>query len=110
MDLGLNIIKPLLRYKLDSDLKQTEIKPKTLESYLLDSLWQDLENPVKFEETSLLFQTHQQDISSPIHSPPHSPHVLQNPPVVPNPARPMASRFAPLAFPAILHDIPLNYS
>ena len=44
-----NIGKPLLRYKSDSYLKQTKINPKRLESYLLDSLWQNLQNLVKFE-------------------------------------------------------------
>ena len=36
VDLGLNITKPLLKSKLDSNLKQIEINPKRIESYLLD--------------------------------------------------------------------------
>ena len=42
--------------------------------------------------------------------------VFQNPigfqalPVAPNPPRPMAAIFSPLAFPAALHDHPMNYA
>ena len=32
--------------------------------------------------------------------------AFQDPPCVPNPPRLMASRFAPLALPAVLHDLP----
>ena len=38
-DLESNIGNPLLISKSDLDLKRTEINPKILESYLLDSLW-----------------------------------------------------------------------
>ena len=48
---------------------------------------------------------------------PHISQTIQNPPVVqplplaPNPPRQMAAaRFAPLALPAVLHDLPLNYA
>ena len=36
--------------------------------------------------------------------------TIQNFPVRPNLPRPMAARFAPLHFPAVLHDLPQNYS
>ena len=68
--LGVNVGKPLLRYKSDLELKQTDINTNRFESYLLDSLWKNLQNLVKVEENSPLFQTHQQHISSPIHNPP----------------------------------------
>ena len=109
-DLGLNITKPLLISKSYEYFKKKEINPKRLESYLLDSLWNNLQNPIKFEETTPLFQTHQQPISSPVHIPPQNPPVLKNTPTVPNPTSLMAARFAPLAFPVVLNDLPQNYS
>ena len=58
LDLELNVGKCLLRSKSYSYLKQTEINPNRLESYLLDSLWLNLQNPLKVEESSPIFQTY----------------------------------------------------
>jgi len=38
-----NVGKNLLKTKSESDLKNTEFNPRRLESYLLDSLWRDLQ-------------------------------------------------------------------
>ena len=38
-----NVGKNLLKTKSESDLKDTEFNPRRLESYLLDSLWRDLQ-------------------------------------------------------------------
>ena len=80
----------MLKSKSESDLKNDEFNPRRLESYLLDSLWRDLQQSAKVEE-ALIVQN------------------IQNSLVPPNPPRPMASRFAPLRFPAVLHDLPQNY-
>ena len=82
--------KNLLRTKSESDLKNTEFNPRRLEYYLLDSLWRDLQQTTKVE-TSTSQST--QSSSLPV-----------------NPPRPMAARFAPLHLPAVLHDLPQNYS
>ena len=85
-----NIGKNMLKTKSESDLKNTEFNPRRLESYLLDSLWRDLQQTTKAETfTSQNTQTS----SIPV-----------------NPPRPMAARFAPLHLPAVLHDLALNYS
>ena len=79
-----------MKTKSESDLKDTEFNPRRLESYLLDSLWRDLQQTTKAETfTSQNTQTS----SVPV-----------------NPPRPMEARFAPLHLPAVLHDLPLNYS
>ena len=85
-----NAGKSLLRTKSESDLKNTEFNPRRLESYLLDSLWRDLQQTAKVETFT---SQNTQSSSVPM-----------------NPARPMAARFAPLRFPALLHDLPQNYS
>ena len=36
----------LLKSKYESDLKKVEINPSRLESYLIDSLWQNLQTPI----------------------------------------------------------------
>ena len=87
----INVEKGLLKSKYEYDLKNVEFNPRGLESYLLDSLWRDLQQSTKVEER-LIVQTIQ--ISS----------------VHPNPPRPMVARFAPLHLPAVLHDLPQNYS
>ena len=52
-------------------------------------------------------------IASPLHTPPHIPHTTATPtpPTTPrpNPPRAMAARFAPLALPQNLHDMPADY-
>ena len=52
-------------------------------------------------------------IASPPHTPPHTPHTsaTSTPPTTPrpNPPRAMATRFAPLALPQDLHDMPTDY-
>ena len=85
-----NVGKNLLRTKSESNLKDTEFNPRRLESYLLDSLWRYLQQTTK-AETSTSQNT--QTSSNPM-----------------NPPRPMAARFAPLHLPAVLHDLPQNYS
>ena len=80
----------MLKNKSESDIKNTEFNSRRLESYLLDSLWRDLQQSAKVE--TLVVQNTQKS-SVPL-----------------NPPRPMASRFAPLRFPALLHDLPQNYS
>ena len=92
--------KYLLWSKSKSDLKQREINPDIFQSYLLDSLWQNLQNAVNKEHANPLIQSSQ----------PHTSNSVQNPPVVPHPPIPMAARFAPLALPVVLHDLPQNYS
>ena len=49
LDLGINVGKYLLRSKSESDLKQTKINPNRFESYLLDSMWHNLQNTIKSE-------------------------------------------------------------
>ena len=75
----------LLRYKYESDLKQTEINPNRIQSYLLDSLWHNLQDTVNVEENNTIVQTFQPHIPSP----PQSPPSLQSPHVFPNTPRPM---------------------
>ena len=55
---------------------------------------------MKKEERNLKIQTSQPQIHS----------VVQSPPVVQNPPRAMDARFAPLALPIVLKDLPHNYS
>ena len=85
-----NVGKNLLRTKSESNLKNTEFNPRRLESCLLDSLWRDLQQTTKVE-TSTSQST--QSSSLPV-----------------NPPRPMAAKFSPLRLPAVLHDLPQNYS
>ena len=80
-------------------MKQIEINPNRLHSYLLDSLWKNLPNTIKTKEVNPLIQNFQ------TYTPSH-----QNCHVVPNPPRPMDARFSPLALPAVLHDLPQNYA
>ena len=79
-----------LRVRSESDLKNTESNPSRLESYLLYSLLKDLQQTSKAETTA---SEHSQSTAVPV-----------------NPPRPMATRFAPLCLPAVLHDLPQNYS
>ena len=67
---------------------------------MLESLWHNLQDIVKTEENNPLIQTFQ----------PHIPNPVQIHHVIPNPPRPMASRFFPLVLPVVLHDLPQNYS
>ena len=85
-----NVRRSLLKTKAESDLKNTEFNSRRLESYLLDSLWRDLQQFAKVE--TLIVQNTQKS-SVPL-----------------NPPRPMAARFSPLCFPSLLHDLPQNYS
>ena len=85
-----NAGKSLLKTKSESDLKNTEFNSRRLESYLLDSLWRDLQHTTNAET----FDVHNTKKSS----------------VPLNPPRPMAARFAPLCLPTFLHDLPQNYS
>ena len=82
--------RSFLKTKSESDLKNTEFNSRRLESYFLDSLWRDLQQTTKVE-TFVVQNT--QKSSVPL-----------------NPPRPMAARFAPLRFPALLHNLPQNYS
>ena len=98
--------KSLLRSKSESDLKQVEINPNILYSYILDSLWKNLQNTVKTKERNPIIQTLQPPVSSVVQNPP----VDQNPPIAQNLPRAMVARFSPLALDDVLHDLPHNYS
>ena len=58
---------------------------------MLDSLWKDLQQSAKVKEAPIV-------------------QNIQNSSIPPIPPRPMAAIFAPLRLPAILHDLPQNYS
>ena len=45
----------LTKSKSESDLKKVEVSPSRLESYLLDSLWLDLETSVKYKKVVPIF-------------------------------------------------------
>ena len=83
---GVNTGKNLLRTKYEYDLKNTEFNPRRLESYLLDSLWRDLQQTSKVRSST---SEHTQSSSVPMNLP-----------------RQMAARFSPLRLPAVLHDLP----
>ena len=83
----INVEKGLLKSKSEYDLKNVEFNPRRLESYLLDSLWRDIQHSAKVEEAPIV-------------------QNIQNSSVPPNPPRPMAARFAPLRLPVVLHDLP----
>ena len=58
-------------------------------------MWLDLETSTKAKRAVLVFQNVE----------------FPNPPLAPNRPTPMeATRFAPLALPVVLHDLPLNYA
>ena len=61
---------------------------------------------MKTEERNHVVQIFQPYIPPNIQTPPS----FQDPPFVPNPPRQIAARFAPLALPAVLHDLPQNYA
>ena len=61
---------------------------------------ENLQNTIETEEVNPLIQTSQLYTSI----------IVQNPPVVPDPPRPMAAIFAPLSLPVVLHDLPRNYA
>ena len=87
---GVSTAHALLRTRSESDLKDPELDPHKGESYLLDSFWGSLQQTSKAKTPA---SVHPLSTSVPI-----------------NPPRPMASRFAPLRLPAVLHDLPQNYS
>ena len=95
-DLETKFEQSLLRSNYESELKQVEINPNRLQSYLLDSLWKNLQNTVKTKERNITMQTPQ----------PPFPSIVQNPLFAQNPPRDMVARFAALDFPAGLHDLP----
>ena len=101
-----NFERSLLKSKSEPDLKDTQINPSRLESYLLNSLWQNLQHSLKVEERNPVVQNLQPYIPQNV----QTPLAFQAPPFVPNPPRPMVARFYPLALPAILHDLPQNYA
>ena len=80
-----------MKSKYEYDLENVEFNPRRLESYLLDSLWIDLQCSAKVEEAHIL-------------------QNIQNSLVPQIPPRPMVARFAPLRLLAVLHDLPQNYS
>ena len=93
--------------KSEFDLKKVETNPSRLESYLLDALWLNLETSMKAKETAPILQNFQFPSSQLVLNPP----AIHPAPPAPNPLVPMAAaRFAPLALPAALHDLPLNYA
>ena len=83
-------------------MKETEINPSRLESYLLDYFWHNLQNSVKTKERNPIVQNLQPYIPPTVQTPPH----FQAPPYVPNPPRQMDARFSPLALPNVLYDLP----
>ena len=85
-----NVGRSLSKTKSESDIKNTEFNSRRLESYLLDSLWSDLQQSAKFE--TLVVQNTKKS-SIPL-----------------NPPTPMVAIFAPLRFPTLLHDLTQNYS
>ena len=87
-------------------MKNIELNPSRLESYLLDSLWKNLQNSGKTGARNPTFHNFQPYISLIV----QDPLALQAPLVVPNPHRPMVARFSPLDFSPALHDIPLHYA
>ena len=92
---GVTDEKLLTKSKSESNLRKVGVDPNTLQSYLLDSLWLNLETPPKAEEIAPIFQNIQ----------------FPNPLSVPNrPTTMAAARFSPLALPLVLHDLPLNYA
>ena len=96
----------LLKSKSESDLKEIEINTSRLESYLLDSLWHNLQSSVKTEEQNLVVQIFQPYIPPIVQTPPS----FQVPLLVPNPPRQIAARFSPMALPSVLHDFPQYYA
>ena len=50
----IDIEKGLLKSKSESDLENIEFNPWLLESYLLDSLWRDLQQSAKVEEALII--------------------------------------------------------
>ena len=83
-------VHTLLRTKSESDLANTEFNPHRLETYLLDTIWGNVQQaPETYTPASDRTQTV---------------------PVPVKPPAPMAARFAPLRLPAALHDLPQNYS
>ena len=87
----INVENGLFKSKSEFDLKNVEFNPRRLESHLLDSLWRDLQQSAKVKETPII-------------------QNIQNSSVPPIPPRPMVARFAPLRLPAVMHDLPQNYS
>ena len=53
---NLSVERLLLKSKYESDLKKVEINPSRLESYLLDSLWKNLQTQVKNEKNTSIVQ------------------------------------------------------
>ena len=66
------------------------VDPYRFESYLLYSLWRNIQNTVKPKEKQSIIKTPHPQIFS----------IAQSPP------RAMAVRFDPLALPDVLHDLP----
>ena len=82
------------------------LNPSRLDSYLLDSLWKNLQNSEKTYARNPTSQKFQPYIPPVVQNPPTFP----SPPLVPNPPRPMVAIFSPLVLPPTLHDLPLNYA
>ena len=87
----IDIEKGLLKSKSESNLENIEFNSRRLESYLLDSLWRDLQQSAKVEEAPII-------------------QNIQNSSVPPIPPKQMAAIFSPLRLPVVLHDLPRNYS
>ena len=87
---GVSTVHTLLRTRSESDLSNPELNSHRRESHLFGSLWRDLQ---KTSEAETSAHVRSQNTSVPV-----------------NPPRPMAARFSPLRLPAVLHDLPQNYS
>ena len=53
---GVRAKRILTKSKYESDLRKAGVSPNTLQSYLLDSMWLNLETPPKAEEIAPIFQ------------------------------------------------------
>ena len=92
---GVRAERLLTKSKYEFDLRKVGVSSSILRSYLLDSLWLNLETLTKAKETAPIIQN----------------TSLHNPHPTPNQSTPMAvARFYPLALPLFLHDLPLNYA
>ena len=56
---GIGAERLITKSKSESDLRKAWVGPNTLQSYLLDSLWLNLETPTKDEEITFVFQNTQ---------------------------------------------------
>ena len=95
-----------MKSRSESNLKNSDITTRRLESYLLDSLWRKFPNFVKYDDRNPLVESFQPYILPGVQTHPS----FQSTPPVPNPPRQMDAIFSPLALPVVLHDLPQGYA